>query len=117
MGIGLAWPGPGLGWLGLGFGTPENMVLCRNGPPNPNSGESRDPNELYGMLQVFGRARFSSNPTKPHFLGNFPTLGGFGQGPWAFPIGPLWAYRPIQRLSNTEGACTCGEDLPTYPLP
>ena len=57
------------------------MVLLRNGPRNPDFGESRDPNGLYGTQDLFGRARFPPNPTKPKFLVNFPVLGGFGQGP------------------------------------
>ena len=76
-----------------GFGTPEKMVLLGDGPPNPDFGESCDPNGLYGFQEVFGRARFPPNPTKPKFLGNFRVLGNFGQGPWPSPIGPLWANR------------------------
>ena len=66
------------------------MVLLEDGPPNPDFGESRDPNGFYGVQEAFGRARFPPNPTKPKFLGNFLGLGGFGQGPWPSPIGPLW---------------------------
>ena len=49
--------------LGLGdvlakSGTPKNMVLFRNGHPNPEYGESRDPNGLYEVLEVFGRGGF-----------------------------------------------------------
>ena len=71
------------------LGPLKNMILFRNGPPNPDFGESRDPTGLYGVQEVFGRARFPPNPTKPYFLGNFLVLGSFGQGPWAGPIGPL----------------------------
>ena len=77
-----------------GFGTPEKMVLLRNGPPNPDFGESRDPNGLYGVQDVFGRARFPPNPTRPQFLSNFLVLGDFGQGPWPFLLalcGASWA--------------------------
>ena len=81
-----------------GFGTPEKMVLLGNGPPNPDFGESRDPNGLYGVLEVFGCARFPPNPSRPQFLGDFLVLGDFGQGPWAPPIGPLWAYLPFVGL-------------------
>ena len=69
------------------------MVLLGDGPPNPDFGESRDPNGLYGVQEVFGRARFPPNPSRPQFLGNLLVLGNFGQGPWPSPIGPLWANR------------------------
>ena len=78
-----------------GLGTPEKMVLLRNGSPNPDFGESRDPNGLYGCQEVFGCARFPPNPTKPQFLGNFPVLGNFGQGPWPSPIGHCGPIGPI----------------------
>ena len=72
------------------------MVLFRNGPPNPDFGESLDPNGLQGVLEVFARARFPPNPTKPNFLGNFLGLGGFGQGPWPSPIGK--GHKPFGSL-------------------
>ena len=81
-----------------GFGTPEKMVLLRNEPPHPDFGESCDPNGFYGVQDVFGYARFPPNLTKPKFLSNFLVLGDFGQGPWAPPIGPLWAYLPFVAL-------------------
>ena len=68
------------------------MVLLGKWFQNRDAGESRDPNGLYGLQDVFGRARFPPNPIRPQFLDNFLVLGDLGQGPWALPIGPLWAY-------------------------
>ena len=93
-----------------GFGTPEKVVLLRNGPPNPDFGESRDPNGLYGVQEAFGRASFPPNPTKPQFLEDFLVLGDFGQGPWALPISPLWAYWAYLALCGPAWwalACVC----------
>ena len=79
------------------------MVLFRNWSQNQDFGESRDPNGLYGVQEAFGRARFPPNPTKPQFLGNFLVLGGFGQGPWPRPIGPLWDNRALFALCGVGG--------------
>ena len=67
------------------------MVLFRKGPQNPDSRESRDPNGLYGVLDVFGRGGFPPKAIRIQFLGNFLGLGGFGQGP-GHPLLPLCGF-------------------------
>ena len=66
------------------------MVLFGNGFEIWDYGIPRDPNGLCGTQEVFGRALFPPNLPKKYFLGNFLVFGGFGQGPWAGPISPLW---------------------------
>ena len=79
------------------------MVLLEDGPQNPDFGESRDPNGLYRVQDVFGRGGFAQNPTKPQFLVDLWVLGGFGQGPWPSPIGPLWVNRALFALCGVGG--------------
>ena len=42
-------------------GTQKNIVLFWKWFPNPEYGESRDPNRLYGVLEAFGRAGLPPN--------------------------------------------------------
>ena len=79
------------------------MVLLEDGPPNPDVGESRDPNEFYGLQDVFGRGGFAQNAPRTKFLGDLWVLGGFGQGPWPSPIGPLWVNRALFALCGGPG--------------
>ena len=59
---------------------------------NPEYGESRDPNGLYGILEAFGRAGLPQNPTNKLFLGDFPYFRDFGVGPLAPLCIPYWPF-------------------------
>ena len=75
------------------------MIVLWKWFQNRDAGESRDPNGLYGLQDVFGRGGFPQNAPKPKFLGDLWVLRGFGQGPWPSPIGPLWAlFSPLWAL-------------------
>ena len=77
------WPGLGPGhFWSQKKGTLENIVSLGEWFQNPEYGESRDPNGLYGTLEAFGRAGLPQNPTRKLFLGDFPYF-------WEFQVGPL----------------------------
>ena len=97
--------GPGLarGGFWTKNGDWENMVLWRNGFENGDYGISRDQNGLYGTQEAFGKASFPPNPLTNGFPRLFPILGDLGKVPWPpciSPMGPLWAYIPIQLPIN-----------------
>ena len=50
--------------FGPQIGAQKNLVLFWKWFHNPEYGESRDPNGLYGVLEAFGRAGLPPNPPK-----------------------------------------------------
>ena len=86
------------------LGPLKNLVLCRNGFHNPDFGKSRDPNGLYGVQDVFGRASFPPAPTKTFFQGISLMLGA---GPWSpvFPIFALCGPKGLHLLLSLPGPC------------
>ena len=72
------WPGLGLGHFWSENGARGNMVLFGKWFQNPEYGESRDPNGLYGTLEVFGRAGLPQNRPGNCFWGISPIFGNLG---------------------------------------
>ena len=59
---------------------------------NSEYGESCDPNGLYGVLEVFGRAGLAPNPPKKLFSRDFQVLGGFREWPRTARYIPYWPF-------------------------
>ena len=97
--------GPGLarGGFGTQNGGWKNTVLRGNGFEHTDYGISRDQNGSYGTQEAFGKASFPPNPFYKCFPPTFSILENLGKAPWSpciSPMGPLWAYIPIQLPIN-----------------